>query len=346
MQGRTLLTPPLNQQVDFNTVIDISHESLMRIWETLRDWVQEESDSVKMYQRLAEAGAMYQLGRTGLWRNPELAVAIAWQENQQPTYAWAQRHDVSFERAMGFLQDSKEAYEKEQRAKLRAQKNRTKRNKFFAGVLAIATIVSIAFWVYAGLQATKAKENLAKAEKETIRANKEAEFARTETIRAEGSAERAREAAERAKISEERAKEKEKEAIVALEKARISELEARKQETLARENARLAKNAQNASETERKRAEENAEIASREREKAETNAKEAERLRYKALAQTLAVKSLQLRDTSLKAKMALQGYDFNSEYNNNELNPDIYSGLHYAQKLLSGSEFNQFHGHR
>jgi WD40 repeat protein len=342
MQGRTLLTPPLNQQVDFNTVIDISHESLMRIWETLRDWVQEESDSVKMYLRLAEAGAMYQVGRTGLWRNPELAVAIAWQENQQPTYAWAQRNDVSFERAMGFLEDSKEAFNKEQRAKLRAQKNRTRRNKFFAGVLAIATIISIGFWVYAGLQATKAQENLAKAEKETIRANKQAEFAKNETIRAEGSAASAREAAENAKNSEERAKLKEKEALEALELARVSEEEAKKQERLANENARLAKDAQNASEKDKQRAEENAKLASDEREKAEKAAKEAERLRYKALAQTLAIKSLQLRDTSLKAKVALQSYQFNSEYNDNELNPDIYSGLHYSQKLLEGSEFNSF----
>ena len=78
MPGRTLLMPSMETAVSDETVIDISHESLMRIWTKLREWVQEESDSVKMYLRLAEAAEMYQRGTPSLWRPPDLQVAMAW----------------------------------------------------------------------------------------------------------------------------------------------------------------------------------------------------------------------------------------------------------------------------
>src|SRR5262249_24599472 len=37
--GRNLLTPPANVALTADTIIDISHESLIRQWGTLRDWV-------------------------------------------------------------------------------------------------------------------------------------------------------------------------------------------------------------------------------------------------------------------------------------------------------------------
>jgi hypothetical protein len=44
----------------------------MRIWNKLNAWVEEEFESAQMYKRLSDAAAMYQIGKTGLWRPPDL----------------------------------------------------------------------------------------------------------------------------------------------------------------------------------------------------------------------------------------------------------------------------------
>src|SRR4029077_17759123 len=44
-QSRSFLMPPAGEELSPNTVIDISHESLMRVWERLRKWAEEEAQS-------------------------------------------------------------------------------------------------------------------------------------------------------------------------------------------------------------------------------------------------------------------------------------------------------------
>jgi len=44
--------PPLGDQLQTDTVIDISHESLMRVWERLKGWVHDEAQSAQMFRRL------------------------------------------------------------------------------------------------------------------------------------------------------------------------------------------------------------------------------------------------------------------------------------------------------
>ena len=58
-KGRSFLIPPPEMEINAQTVVDISHESLMRIWERLRRWVEEEAQSVQMYLRLVNASALY-----------------------------------------------------------------------------------------------------------------------------------------------------------------------------------------------------------------------------------------------------------------------------------------------
>lgn len=83
--------------------VDISHESLIRRWQTLRGWVEEEARSRRVYSRLVEAGA----GNASLYRGPELAEARTWWNRQKPTPAWASRYDTRFEVAETFLNKSK-----------------------------------------------------------------------------------------------------------------------------------------------------------------------------------------------------------------------------------------------
>ena len=87
--GRSLLMPAADVPLNGGSIIEISHESLMRIWQRLRTWVDEEAESANMYRRLSDAAAMYQVGKTGLWRPPDLQLVLNWQLKQKPTRTWA-----------------------------------------------------------------------------------------------------------------------------------------------------------------------------------------------------------------------------------------------------------------
>jgi hypothetical protein len=87
--------------------IDISHESLIRQWSRLGEWVNAESESRKTYMRIVDAALMYREGRAKLLRNPQLAYALGWRARTQPTRTWAARHHEDFDAAMAFLDKSR-----------------------------------------------------------------------------------------------------------------------------------------------------------------------------------------------------------------------------------------------
>jgi uncharacterized RDD family membrane protein YckC len=111
--SRSFLMPPSGEPLEKDTVIDISHEILMRVWERLRRWSDEEAQSAITYRRLAETADLYETGREGLLRDPGLKTALTWQWSEQPTAAWAALYRPGFESALSFLEASKEALDKE-----------------------------------------------------------------------------------------------------------------------------------------------------------------------------------------------------------------------------------------
>ncbi len=111
--SRSFLMPPAEDALEARTVIDISHESLMRVWERLKSWADQEAQSAHIYCRLAETAVLHDKGKAGLWDNPDLQGAIDWQENNRPNKDWAQRYHPGFDGAMAFLQKSKEARDTE-----------------------------------------------------------------------------------------------------------------------------------------------------------------------------------------------------------------------------------------
>jgi energy-coupling factor transporter ATP-binding protein EcfA2 len=88
--GCSFLMPPSGEPLVDNTILDISHESLMRIWAQLGKWVAEEAESARIYKRLAEDAAR----SAALWRDPDLAVGLAWlkQNRHKINDAWAGRY--------------------------------------------------------------------------------------------------------------------------------------------------------------------------------------------------------------------------------------------------------------
>lgn len=119
--GRTFIMPNEIIKIDDNVIIDISHESLMRVWGRLKQWVNEEADSARIYTRLCETAELHSQGEAGFYRDPDLKIALLWRENNKPNENWGKRINDSFDLAMHFLEDSKKDFETEQNAKEEAR---------------------------------------------------------------------------------------------------------------------------------------------------------------------------------------------------------------------------------
>jgi energy-coupling factor transporter ATP-binding protein EcfA2 len=109
-EGRSFLMPPIGVVLDSETVIDVSHESLIRNWVRLKAWVSEEADSARMYRRLAAATAF---SGEGYLPSGLLEAALVWRKKNDPNAAWAARYstesEITFEQVMAFIDASKAA---------------------------------------------------------------------------------------------------------------------------------------------------------------------------------------------------------------------------------------------
>jgi hypothetical protein len=104
--GRTFLNTT-RDGAGGDPLIDISHESLIRQWKRLGDWVDEEARSRATYMRVVDAATRYRQRQAKLWGNPELEIALDWRERTRPNAQWAARYNPEFETAMDFLDKSK-----------------------------------------------------------------------------------------------------------------------------------------------------------------------------------------------------------------------------------------------
>jgi conflict system STAND superfamily ATPase/WD40 domain-containing protein len=114
-EGRTFLTSPSGSKLTADSVIDISHESLIRLWHRLRAWADEEAQSAERYRRLARAAELHAKGEESLWRDPALQLALDWKDKERPNGPWAERYHPGFEETMGFLDQSRKGREKHRR---------------------------------------------------------------------------------------------------------------------------------------------------------------------------------------------------------------------------------------
>jgi WD40 repeat protein/energy-coupling factor transporter ATP-binding protein EcfA2 len=355
--GRSLLMPPYGVRLDTETVIDISHESLMRIWDRLKRWLDEESKAAEMYLKLSEAAERFQEGKASLWKMPDLQLAINWREENRPTLIWGQRYNPAFERTMVFLETSEKAYVTEQRNKELLQKRQVKRMRLSAIILGAAALVSIFFVVYANIKSNEAQKASEEAKVQQELAVKNADDAEKQAALAEEQAALARKA--------------ENKATAALKEAEVAKIEAELQADIAKKQKAEADKQRQAAEEAQIEAAESAEQAKIEAEKARQAQAEAlvakdnaDRLRLQSVAQSMAIKARNIPERELKAVVAKQAYDFYQQYGdpNKPYNGDIYAGVYSGlegvlstysvnddgEKVFKNngdSVLNQYHGH-
>jgi WD40 repeat protein len=330
--SRSFITPRQNVPLTEESIIDLSHESLMRLWDRLREWVDDEAASVQMYLRLSEASAMYQQGKTSLWRPPDLQLAINWRDQHKPTLTWAQRYNPAFERAMVYLRTSEKEYLEEEENKIRLQKRQMKRTKIVAGILGVAAVLSMGFMLFAFVQKIQ-------ADRQTVLAN----IAKTEALVQKNKADSSRVEADTARLkavksqtfAEQQKAEAEKQRIAAENSRQI----AVKNEVIAREQTVIAVQQTDSATLAKERAVKNEQAAVK-------ASKEALRQRMLSIGKAMSIKSLQAAgQKDLQTLLAYQAYLFNKQNGGLENDADIYAGL-YNVALQNGSpSYKTFKGH-
>jgi formylglycine-generating enzyme required for sulfatase activity len=144
--SRSFLMPPAGEVLGAETIVDISHESLMRVWERLKRWGDEEAQSARTYRRLAETAEMYSAGKADLLGDLGVEVALDWRERNQPNQAWAMQYRLAFEPVMRFLEESKVARDERRKAAEHVALVRARLNKAVIGALALAVVVLVG-WI-------------------------------------------------------------------------------------------------------------------------------------------------------------------------------------------------------
>ncbi|NJL38884.1 MAG: hypothetical protein HC879_07950 [Leptolyngbyaceae cyanobacterium SL_5_9] len=114
-EGRSFLMPPVDEAetLSVNSLLDISHESLMRLWQRLRTWVAEEVESAEAYRRLVHAAQRHESEQGELWTGIDLASALRWKTEAQPDEIWARRYhplnsSAIFRQSIDFLNKSEQ----------------------------------------------------------------------------------------------------------------------------------------------------------------------------------------------------------------------------------------------
>jgi len=142
-QGRAFLMPPDHTALGPESIIDISHESLIRGWTRLRGWVDTETESARMYRRLSETATLHQAGQAGLWHDPDLQLWLEWWKRAGPTEAWARTYDTNFDAASDFLEKSRIARDDEVAERERQRRRQLTRTRVFLGLVAAGLVVAL-----------------------------------------------------------------------------------------------------------------------------------------------------------------------------------------------------------
>ncbi len=168
--GRNFLMPPPYQPLNADTVVDITHESLIRQWKRLRQWVESEAEKADLYHRLADTAQRYRQGKAALLVSPDLDIALKWRDRQAPTEVWSRRYGHDFQGVMDFLVASEQerVRERQQEVAEYQEKVRLKYRRplqaFAVGFAFFLVAALVGWWFYLQLRDTMAAKDEAQRE--------------------------------------------------------------------------------------------------------------------------------------------------------------------------------------
>ena len=177
------------------TTLDISHEALLRQWDRLGKWLDEEAKSAAEYCRLEADARSWQKKEKSFLQSPELDISL--QHYQKWTSEWAHRYGTDFDLAIQYLKESqaeKKRHDTEEearrnelageRARAAQEEQKAARSRRtvirLVGALALVTALALIAWQ----QSQIAKEQSQIAKKQSQIAKKQSKIAMAQSIAA------------------------------------------------------------------------------------------------------------------------------------------------------------------
>jgi hypothetical protein len=342
-ENNTLLRPfAVTGQLDTQylsggTILDVTHEALIRNWKLLSQWDLEELENLKEYNEFnSQVQRWIDNGRSPefLLTSGNYAIFRQWYERCKPNQYWILKHDNSQRPALDKFHAAASRMEKcgtfmDQSRDAIAAKEKSRRRKIAMTIIGL--LVFIAGLSVFSLWAMNEKKNAENEKKNAIEQQRIAEeqksIAEQQKIIADEqrrSAEAANETAEQqrdsARLMYRRAMEAKLESDRARRQAEESQQTAEKERRNAEENFRLAEHQRESAERERQNAI-----------KANDN---AERLYFVALCNTLAMKTKNsYEDKNLNLRLAKTACEMNRKGGGDfSKNADLYDAMLFAME--------------
>jgi len=203
--GCTFVFPHHLEKLEDDHEINITHESLMRVWDKLIKWVDEEAESARRYKRLVESALLMKKGDSGFsgfLNDVELTMINDWKEKQNPNGDWAIRYHTDFDIAIDYLEQSmneaeqrqkQEEIAKQQKQDFEKAQERASFQRKITMTIAFFLCIALALAGFSGVQYYKADQ----ARKDTEQQKRIADEKRNEAEEARKLAEKERQIAEK-----------------------------------------------------------------------------------------------------------------------------------------------------
>src|SRR4029453_9367698 len=177
------------------TTLDISHEALLRQWDRLGKWLDEEAKSAADYCRLEGDARSWQREKKSFLKSPELDISL--QHYQMWTSEWAHRYGTDFDLAIQYLKESQaekkrhDAEEEARRNELAGERARAAQEEQKAArsrrtvirlVGALALVIALALIAWKQSQIAKEQSQIAKEQSQI--AKKQSKIAMAQSIAA------------------------------------------------------------------------------------------------------------------------------------------------------------------
>jgi WD40 repeat protein len=330
--GNNLLYPFIGVNDSFiklgkQTVIDITHESLIRNWDLLNEWALEENDNYNTWKEVEK-----QLNRwiendfssNYLLAIGPLSIYKVWFEKFKPNLYWLLKYDESSDSYAIKKEMAKEQIILLERFIYKSESFINKKKKIRVASVSFAFLILSILLIWAIQQRSEAIKQKLVADDKTFEA-------RISLIRAKNSEERALEAKNDAVELKNLAENSANEALKAKKIADNAKSEALSLKGIAEVEKNKAVQQSAIAIMEAEKAEKQRIIANTAKEKALIAEDKAKKLSMSSLAQNLAFKSLQIqKDNQLQTLLAVQAYKFTLNNNDDVQNSTIYEALRNA----------------
>lgn len=324
-----------SEYLSYNTVMDITHEALIRNWEYLKTWNKEEDYNLSVFNEFkVQLQRWIDNDKSDNYLLPPgpLSHFQKWYNNSNPNKYWIAKYDdetsskgQKLEKASNtvknsqtFLSGSRIYLQKQQEARQR------RRNMvLIAAAAVICVLMGFTYWAFREKAYAQKQERFAHRQADSAR------FQKDRAVKANLIADNER------KI----AKKNEKFALISKSQSDSARNLAEKMRKLAEDNSILANTEAKNALREKNRADEQRKNAEQQRIRAELASDSARTLTYLSLSQSISLKAIQrYSDPQLNLILAAQAYKFNIEFGGYKREPAVYDALRYALSLTNEND--------